>query len=211
MLERMSGLDIIQAINALKGQVLDSFRTYLMDIRMGSGIRTRTAAEIATKLANDFIAPIAARIDPLTLGDHQRAMQIAYDYGERLNSMAKSLESDALVKLVSGYPSHGFVIDRKEAGTLFKNVTAPDESTEDVYQWARDIIEKISYPDSPIACDVKSKIFHVSNEEHGEVDNGICKPDEQRIEKDDSDYDGAAECCGQNDESTPDKAGESEK
>src|SRR5690606_3014909 len=45
--ESMSGLDIIQAINALQNQVLDSFRTYLVDIRLGSRIRTKTAAEIA--------------------------------------------------------------------------------------------------------------------------------------------------------------------
>ncbi|MGX9726331.1 MAG: SDH family Clp fold serine proteinase [Candidatus Electronema sp. VV] len=211
ILERMSGLDIIQAINALKTQVLDSFRTYLMDIRVGSGIRTKTAAEIATKLSNDFIAPIATKIDPLTLGEHLRAMQIASDYGKRLDKISKSLKPDALVKLVSSYPSHGFVIDRKEAASLFNNVSAPDNSTEDVYQWARNIIEEINYPDSPVVCDVKSEAFKVSNNEQGEVDNGIFKPDEQRIQENDPGHDGATECGGKNNESTSVKAGKSEK
>lgn len=207
--ERMSGLDIIQAINALQNQVLDAFRTYLIDIRVGSGIRTKTAAEIATKLSDDFIAPIAAKIDPLTLGEHLRAMQIASSYGERLNDMVDSLKPNALVELVSSYPSHGFVIDRKEAANLFKHVSAPDESTECVYQWARCILEKINYPSSPIAGDVKEQIFSKDNDNQEEDGNGVCKPDEQRIEKDDSDYDGAAECCRKSHESTFDKSSES--
>lgn len=96
MFDSMSGLDIIQALNALENQVLASFRNYLINIRHGSQIRTKTAADIAAKLADGFIAPIAAKIDPITLGEHQRAMRIAYDYGERLNEMVKSLQDDAL-------------------------------------------------------------------------------------------------------------------
>lgn len=154
--ESMSGLDIIQAISALKTQVLDAFRSYLLDIRLGSRIRTKTAAEIATQLADGFIAPIAARIDPLTLGEHQRAMQIAYDYGERLSSMAESLKPNALVRLVGSYPSHGFVIDRKEAADLFTDVVAPEGPTNEIYRWARQLITTHQYPErSPLVLNVK--------------------------------------------------------
>ena len=157
--ESMSGLAIMQAINALQDQVLKSFRTYFLDIRMGSGIKTKTAAEIATQLADGFIAPIAARIDPLTLGEHQRAIQIAYDYGQRLNSMVNSLKSDALDKLIGSYPSHGFVIDRKEATDLFKDVVAPSGATETIYSWARNLIRKQSYPGGdPIVVDVNKSL-----------------------------------------------------
>jgi hypothetical protein len=68
MFENMSGLDIIQALNALQNQVLNSFRSYLVDIRAGSKISTKMAAEIAANLAEGYIAPIAGKIDPLTLG-----------------------------------------------------------------------------------------------------------------------------------------------
>lgn len=154
MFESMSGLDIIQALNALENQVLTFFRNYLVDIRGGSRLRTRLAAEIATKLADGFVAPIAAKIDPVTLGEHQRAMQIAYDYGERLNNVTSSLKNDALIKLVSGYPSHGFVIDRKEAGSLFKSVERPDEATIELYQWALGLLPNVPYQESPLVCNL---------------------------------------------------------
>lgn len=155
MFESMSGLDIIQALNALENQVLSSFRSYLVDIRGGSRIRTSLAADIAAKLADGFVAPIAAKIDPITLGEHQRAMQIAYDYGERLNKMAGSLKNGALVQLVSSYPSHGFVIDRKEAADLFKCVESPGAETLPLYAWAREILSKCPYPKAPLVIDVK--------------------------------------------------------
>ncbi|MCI5121609.1 MAG: hypothetical protein D3908_10550 [Candidatus Electrothrix sp. AUS4] len=177
---------------------MDAFRSYLIDIRMGTGIHTKTAADIATKLADDFIAPIAARIDPLTLGEHQRAMQIAYDYGERLSNMTKSLQHDALVKLVSGYPSHGFVIDRKEAASLFEHVVAPDESTEDIYWWSRKLIEKVQYPKMPIILDVKKEgLLDIKHEQQGDTD----EINHQRIEKEGQDVDGTTDCKGKNDES----------
>ncbi len=165
MFESMSGLDIIQALNALEVQVLKSFRSYLIDIKGGCGLRTKIAADIATKLANGFIAPIAAKIDPVTLGEHQRAMQIALEYGKRLNLMYKSLKPDSLLKLISSYPSHGFVIDREEAKELFNNVQAPDEDTKKLYLWARELIEKLSMPESPIVLDVADEI------NNGEQDN----------------------------------------
>ncbi|PXV82470.1 SDH family Clp fold serine proteinase [Nitrosomonas eutropha] len=150
--ENMSGLNIIQAINALENQILVSFRNYLMDIRGGSGLTTKLAADIATKLADGFIAPIAAKIDPVTLGEHQRAVQIAFDYGRRLNKVTNSLASDSLIRLVSGYPSHGFVIDRKEASTLFKSVEKPDATTIELYKWALGLLPNVPYSENPIVC-----------------------------------------------------------
>lgn len=156
MFENMSGLDILQALNALQNQVLNSFRAYLIDIRTGSQISTRMAAEIATHLAESYIAPIAGKIDPVTLGEHQRAVQIAYDYGERLSSKSNSLKHGALIKLVSSYPSHGFVIDRKEARELFQTVSSPKDEQTLLYQWARNIIENKTWPTEPVVIDLRS-------------------------------------------------------
>ncbi len=172
MFESMSGLDIIQALNALENQVLTSFRNYLMDIRGGSRLRTKLAADIATKLADGFISPIAAKIDPVTLGEHQRAMQIAFDYGERLNKVTESLKSDALIQLVSGYPSHGFVIDRKEAGSLFKCVESPDETTIELYQLALGLLPNVPYQDSPVVCNLEEMLNSHTDQAETEVIEG---------------------------------------
>ncbi len=141
--EVMSGLDIFQSLTALQNQLLESFRSCLQDIYRRTPLRTKQAAELATELAKGFIAPIVGKVDPVTLGKHRRAMRVSYDYGERLNEMSdESLKPGALGMLVEGYPSHGFVIDRKEAQELFKNVDKPDadETMVLLYEWARVII-----------------------------------------------------------------------
>lgn len=58
----------------------------------------------------------------------QRAITIALEYGKRLNDLSNSLaDYDSLRSLVADYPSHSFVIDRKEAGQLFAKVGHPTE------------------------------------------------------------------------------------
>ena len=183
MFENMSGLDIVQALSALEAQTLRAFRRYLIDIRRGSRIRTSLAADIAVKLADSFISPMASKIDPITLGEHQRAMQIAWDYGTRLSEMVDSLKRGALEKLLSGYPSHGFVIDRKEASTLFRNVKAPDRTTLEIYNWARGLLVQLAYPEEPCIIDVKK--FFADNNNQENVDDG-SESEKSNIELQDS-------------------------
>ena len=52
-------------------------------------------------------------------------MSIAGHYGRRLLSEGQNIEESALDFILSEYPSHSFVIDRKEASMLFKNVREP--------------------------------------------------------------------------------------
>lgn len=143
--ESMSGLNLIQALNDLRDQMLESFRRSFLYIRLGARLRTKQAAESAAELAKEFISPIVAQIDPVTLGEHQRALQITRDYGERLNKMSRALESGALGMLVEGYSDHEFVIDRKEARKLFKCVQKPDEVDsffDSLYRWTRKFISR---------------------------------------------------------------------
>ena len=127
MFERSSGLDVMQSLVVMQNEALETFRSYLLDIKLGSGITLKAAAEIATKLAVGLFSPIYEQIDPVKLGETQRAIAIAHAYGERLNKYDKNLSNGALGKLVSDYPSHGFVIDRKEARELFRCVRAPTD------------------------------------------------------------------------------------
>lgn len=126
MFQRGSGLDIIRGLQYLQDAALGTFRNYLVDINQGSGLSTRSASEIASKLTIGIHEPIFAQIDPIRLGEMQAALTIALDYGNRLNARTSNLKPTALHKLASGYPSHGFVIDRKEARELFVNVRMPD-------------------------------------------------------------------------------------
>lgn len=126
--QQSSGLDILRGINYLQKDALESFNSYLYDINAGSGMSTRVASEIASKLVIGLYEPVFAQVDPIRLGEMSAALQIAHEYGTRLNEAAKNLKESgiSLNKLVNTYPTHGFVIDRAEARKLFERVDAPE-------------------------------------------------------------------------------------
>lgn len=125
-----SGLDIFKTLDTLEERANVAFSKYLRSVRFGQGLSTKMSADIATKLVNAIIKPIAEQIDPMKIGEHQRATDIAIEYGKRLNQTSKCLKDDltSLNKLIREYPSHGFVIDRKEAKTIFSCVTEDQDS-----------------------------------------------------------------------------------
>lgn len=129
LFENASGLDLPQAIVALRSHIVETFRSSLLDVRLGGRLSTKIASEIATQITTGIFAPIFAQIDPRRLGETQRANSIAYEYGTRLEEKAENLNPPGLQTLIFGYPSHGFVIDRKEARRIFKTVesVAPEE------------------------------------------------------------------------------------
>lgn len=138
--EMSSGLAIMTALDALKDRSISAFNSHLVKIRYENQISTKMSADIATRLTEALVSPMAAQIDPIKLGEHQRAMSIAITYGQRLTAKSSSLKEGALVKLIASYPSHGFVIDRKEAKELFKCVERPSGLTEMLYEFFCDKI-----------------------------------------------------------------------
>lgn len=125
LIGRNSGLDIFQAVNYLQNQSMAAFQIYLRELTR-DGLSTRVASEIASGLTSALFEPIAAQIDPLKLAEMQRATEIAFEYGNRLNEKSGNLRSMGLAGLVTGYPSHAFVIDRKEAKKIFIKVERPE-------------------------------------------------------------------------------------
>ena len=86
----------------------------------------KTALEAAAAFTADVFQPVSAQIDPIRLGEDSRSTRIIQEYGTRLNETAKNLREDSLRELVSGYPSHQFNIDWKEAKEkLFQDVREP--------------------------------------------------------------------------------------
>jgi len=119
-----SGLSISQAIEFITEQAFRRWEDSFLRLRMSSQgiITTKTAAEIANRLAVGLFAPVMERIDPLWVGELQRSINIAKEYGRRLGMPEVPLQ-----QLIRGYPSHSFVIDFKEASRLFPNVRRPEE------------------------------------------------------------------------------------
>ena len=81
-----------------------------------------TGSEIAAQLTDSLFSPITDQIDPVHMGEAWRSMAIGKEYGFRLMRKSRNFDSDGLEKLLVGYPSHGFVIDKVEARTIFRIV-----------------------------------------------------------------------------------------
>lgn len=128
-----SGLSYVQSLNSLTDHIFRSFEHNFLKLkqRSGNAITTRTAAEVASKLAVGLIGPISGQLDPVKVGEVHRAINIAYAYGKRLCG-----DSEKIRKLASDYPSHGFVIDIDEAKSVFgENVRFVNEIEQYLERW----------------------------------------------------------------------------
>lgn len=124
LFEYSSGLTYSAAIQNLTQTASDIFNHITVSIKSQSRGRVKftTASEIASQIASSLLLPIFSQIDPLKIGENSRSMKVAWEYGRRLAARSKNLSDDSLFTLVQGYPTHGFVIDRAEAMTLFDRV-----------------------------------------------------------------------------------------
>lgn len=127
-----SGLTVMNAFTALQNKAEEMFHDFALHIKAGSGgqVTFKTAADIATKLTGSLFGHIYQQVEVMHVGEAARAMNIANEYGERLNARAQNLRDGALARLVAAYPSHSFVIDIEEARTLFERVREATEEEE---------------------------------------------------------------------------------
>ena len=128
---RSSGLSIAQAIKFVTAQAFEAWEENFLNVRQRSGgvITTKTAADIASDLAVGMFAPITEKIDPIWIGELQRSIDVAMQYGLRLGMPEPSLRY-----LIEKYPSHSFVIDYRDAEQLFKNVRRPNSGEELLFE-----------------------------------------------------------------------------
>lgn len=124
LLGSQSGLTVTSGLTALHEKALSAFQHFFYEtILDGNGrLSAQTASHIAVELANGLFAPISSQIDPIHIGEAYRSMAVGMQYGERLIENGKNVKAGSLEKVIGEYPSHGFVIDRIEALTIFKKV-----------------------------------------------------------------------------------------
>jgi len=143
--EVISGLTPVQALSFLQQHSFKLFEYQMLELvnRSGSQITTKMASEIATKLTIGLFQPIYSHFEPFMLGEYHRNMMVAIEYGERLIECKGNIKnSDVLEKLTHGYPSHGFVIDFKEAEKLFKQIRSPNDIENKALEFLRPIMLK---------------------------------------------------------------------
>lgn len=125
--ETQSGLTITYTLSALLENALQTFEEFFLHtkVKFGSAITLRTASQIATEMTAGLFTPIYRQIDPLYVGEAAMATLIAGHYGVRLLSEGKNIEASKLNSMLTAYPTHGYVIDRKEASEWFHTVLEP--------------------------------------------------------------------------------------
>jgi hypothetical protein len=122
-----SGMSLVQSLNALRVEAESSFEQIATRLRSrrGAAMTARAANEHASSMAIGLLTPVFAQIDPLQIAEVDRAVRTARLYAERLG--LANLKREGLERLLTGYPSHDFVIDRDEADDLLRTVRAPTD------------------------------------------------------------------------------------
>ncbi len=176
---RSSGLDIHQALNVIASQAYTMFEGYFVELTRSTDglITTKTATDIASSMAVQLLTPIMSQIDPLRLGEMNRVMQVAQDYGQRLSS---NISGQNLVRtieqLTSGYHAHGFVIDYEEAKQLFQavEVREPTELEQVLENLLMDIVRAPAPTGKEIVQWIKPALRDSKEEkdEEGDASNG---------------------------------------
>ena len=176
LFEMTSGLTVQEAIVTLRSEAKAMFTSTLIDLKAGSGgqITLKTALDTAAKLTGDLFGPLFAQIDPMRLGEDGRSTRIIEEYGNRLAEKGENLKPGALQKLVAGYPSHLFDIDREEAQELFINVRSPDETERRLV----DILckEFREPPSMTAVTKISAQPSIASEEKPSETTNGSANP-----------------------------------
>lgn len=134
--EWQSGLTVTSALSALNDRAFSAFESFFLETKFkGRGaITLKTCTDVAVKLAGDLYGPIFEQIDPMHVGEAARSIAVARQYGARLNRKSHNLKQETLEILISGFTSHGFVIDFHEAIELFNNVRIANENERKLHE-----------------------------------------------------------------------------
>ena len=156
-----SGLVTVQALETLQEQSFSYFEAVFLRLtaRSGGRITTRTAAELASSLAGSLFGQIYGQLDPMRLGENYRQMLVSREYATRL-ARASGISSSSVDNLITGYPSHGFVIDRMEAKNLFPDVRELTQSEAELAGYIGAIADSALLDDGPT-------IVHITGDASG--------------------------------------------
>ncbi len=132
-LNRYKALEQIQA-HALES--VDNVVLLFLARTSESGMRLRDIVELGIKFAGSTSECLYNQIDPKTITEAARSLDVAKQYGmrilERYMGWEKTRADPVIHKLVYDYPSHEFIIDREEISQLGFSVEAPQGDLERV-------------------------------------------------------------------------------
>ena len=171
-----SGLDTLGALATMQSEAFNTFERCMLTIveRSNRTVSTKTACDIAATIVSGLFQPIASQIDPHRLSTVNRMMAIAEEYAKRLG-MQNLKERDTgrlLDRLVRGYPTHEFIIDRGEASDIFERVREPTAAERVVLQFCPGLVEYPEVGRETLICDVVDKLETVATQAVHREDRG---------------------------------------
>lgn len=133
------------ALNPFKSlEELLLFSTQALDLTVKLCLaRAYLSIDEALKHSIDFVgrisAPLFSQLKPDKIGENSRALAVAKEYGERLlrrySKWDKMEEREKILDLlVTGYPSHDYIIDYKELNDIGFNVTLPSKEEKQILE-----------------------------------------------------------------------------
>ncbi|MFN3076304.1 MAG: SDH family Clp fold serine proteinase [Alphaproteobacteria bacterium] len=126
---RKSGLVTNSAMEELRDSSFQLFEYIMLEIkrRSAGAVSFEVASNVAAQITSGLLSKVYEQIDPEIIGQNRRDLRIAEEYGKRLARIGKNITEHTIRRLVHGYPSHDFVIDREEAAELFLSVLVPSQ------------------------------------------------------------------------------------
>lgn len=175
-----SGLDTLGALQILEKETYRTFEKFMFTLVRSSGftVSTKTACEISVQLVTGLFSPIASQINPHRLSEVDRMMDIAREYARRLGT--PNLKSEGILeRLIVSYPTHGFIIDRKEASDIFNTVLYPTESEQTVPALFGELVHNPFHQKGAQIHDVVKRLERIANSNLSEVDSEAHRKGEE--------------------------------
>jgi len=142
-------------------------------------VRAEYSVEEAVKLSIDFVSkilpPLFSQIKVEKMGENSRALEVGREYGKRLLDRYSTIQREdkvesILKRLIYQYPSHGYVIDRREMQDIGFTIEPLEKNIKKIIE---DIIDNV------ISKNFKTQIFLIEQDK----DNDLAKRKGDKNEK----------------------------
>ena len=117
--KNFSPLNEFKSIEFMREQAIEWMDYYAVVMNANYGISLKEALRDSVPLVGALMRPMFEQIEPLSMGEHRRALAISEEYAKQMIALTGNSNAAEIVrKIVWDYPSHEFCIDCEEALAL---------------------------------------------------------------------------------------------
>jgi hypothetical protein len=133
-LDSFSPINEFKSMEFLRDYAIQMLEYYAIALVERAGMSVKEAFHEAMPAVANTMSPMYAKIDPSKIGGYRRSLAVAEEYAKRLLNSRSVVNGDAIAeKLVWKYPSHDFIIDRREAKELGLPIVFLDTKQDDAF------------------------------------------------------------------------------